>query len=357
MSLVKTGSLLIDGSCATSGYVEDLRGELSADSVQLARLCTRFGVGALRDIGSGRASALRLAAVTGAPRVVGGLWVLTDGDVRTRDELYVRSIADLADVVASCHLGTGSWIGVRSDDPEFFAAVREVTAPVNAKLAGRGVGALSAACAGHLDMIEGVSPLVGGKPSPIEVLVAASMISEGKLIELTERVGEAGVAVATELMALRRSVFLKEAIYAPFLEELVPIIPHAEHLRRMRQGVGYLAGRRALEAHSGMREPGGSERVAAEEGWQVLVNLVKRCPEFGVRLLPASKAPQLSIVPGYGLLEELALLMHVGLPTEDVLHMATDGAAAVLGCPVPVGELAIPTCLTKETVLSIRSAA
>lgn len=54
---------------------------------------------------------------------------------------------------------------------------------------------------------------------------------------------------------LRRAVFLKEAIQAPYLEDLAAIVPHSQYLHHMRQGAGYLAGKRALEAHSGMREP------------------------------------------------------------------------------------------------------
>lgn len=61
----------------------------------------------------------------------------------------------------------------------------------------------------------------------------------------------------------------------------------------------------------------------------------------GVIFLPASKAPQLAVLPGYGLLEELALLVHMGLPATDVLTNATSVAASVLGIDPIQRKLAI----------------
>lgn len=46
-------------------------------------------------------------------------------------------------------------------------------------------------------------------------------------------------------------------------------------------------------------------------------------------------------MPGYGLLEELALLVHMGLPATDVLTNATSVAASVLGIDPIQGELEI----------------
>lgn len=59
---------------------------------------------------------------------------------------------------------------------------------------------------------------------------------------------------------------------------------------RIRQHVGYLAGKRALEQHSGMREASKKEQKDVEEGWQRIATWIIEASKNGVIFLPASKA-------------------------------------------------------------------
>lgn len=354
---VETVPGLVDAACAVAGYVEHLRGDLRADAQQIARLCTHHGVRAVRDTGSGPAALGRFRAGAGAPVVVGCGLVLTDGVPRTREELMmVGGPAELDGLIE--HVPQGTWLGVRSDDPEFFAAVGARAKARGILIAGRGAAAGAAGERGHVALVEGLTALLGHEvgQGPLHVLTAAARVRAedvaARLVTLTER----GCAVTSELVALRRAVFVRESVDAPYLEDLAPIIPHSAHLVRMRQGMGYLVGKRALEQHSGMREPSAADRRVAEDGWAVVLDALARGVRDGGVVVPASRAPQLAVLPGYGLLEEMALFAHLGIPVRRVLELASTEAARVLR--LDAGALGTLTVGTggdpRDTLLRIR---
>lgn len=68
--------------------------------------------------------------------------------------------------------------------------------------------------------------------------------------------------------------------------------------------------------------------------------LVRQLHEAGVQLVPGSGAPSAGIGPGSGLIDELEEWVAAGIPTEDVLTLATRGAANALGGAVPAGLIA-----------------
>ena len=157
---VETVPGLVDAACAVAGYVEHLRGDLRADAQQIARLCTHHGVRAVRDTGSGPAALGRFRAGAGAPVVVGCGLVLTDGVPRTREELMmVGGPAELDGLIE--HVPQGTWLGVRSDDPEFFAAVGARAKARGILIAGRGAAAGAAGERGHVALVEGLTALLG----------------------------------------------------------------------------------------------------------------------------------------------------------------------------------------------------
>ncbi|WP_166987968.1 hypothetical protein [Canibacter zhoujuaniae] len=340
--------MLIDSSCAVTGYVEDLCGNLCADSESIALQCRKFGVAAIRDTGSGIAASFRFNANLNPVRLIGGTVTITDSTPLSRSEIVIANRSQLDGIVSLC-LATGErWIGVRSSRPDFFQAVWETANPKGISVSGRGSGALKATRLGHVQIIDGVAALLPSQSSPREALTSASNVKEDSWSELTNTLLEHGVPICTGLVSLRRAVFLKEAIQAPYLQELSSIVPHTRYLQQMRQGMGYLTGKRALEAHSGMREPTGKERQGLDKGWERLVGWIGNAAQAGVIFLPASKAPQLAVIPGYGLLEELALLAHIGISAADTVTLATTTAAEIFGIQAIPGKLAIRRAYSKN---------
>ena len=92
----------------------------------------------------------------------------------------------------------------------------------------------------------------------------------------------------------------------------------------MRRVGGFAAGKSALSSYAGLREPSRTQYPILREGWERLVdNAVTLFSEFdGLR--PGSGAPQLAVLPGRGLREELILLHASGVPLLELLQRATD---------------------------------
>ena len=74
-----------------------------------------------------------------------------------------------------------------------------------------------------------------------------------------------------------------------------------------------------------------STRSKYDQGWEHLLELMFNLDSSGVELLPGSNATGLSLVPGFALHDELAIWADSGMPTERILHLATEGAANSLG--------------------------
>lgn len=339
--IVASNHLLIDSSCAVEGYMEDLRGDLTIDSRHIASQCKRFGVGAVRDTGSGISAKSRFQRYEDCVKLLGGIIAITDSTPYNRSEIIISTVSELSEIISLCNALNERWISVRSTNSDFFYAVRSIAKDAGISIFGRGPGALSAASMGSIDIMDGVASLLPIQTSPANALTSAAVADNSWWSNLASILIERGVSVCTGLIALRRSIFLKEAIHAPHLEDLTPIVPHSQYLQKMRQGTGYLAGKRALEIHSGMREPSNKERQILNEGWMRISTWIGDASHNGLTFLPASKAPQLAVLPGYGLLEELALLANIGISPIETIKLATTGAARILGVePVP-GKLTV----------------
>lgn len=283
--------LLIDASCSLVGYVEDMRGNLAADGEKIAAQCHRFGVGAVRDTGSGIAAKSRFASAKQNVEVVGGTIAITDCAPMTRSEIVVRSSSQLDNAVSLCRTLGERWICARSNHPDFFHAIRVAAAPFGISVCGKGAGVFDAVRVGDVRIVDGVASLLPTQTSPIEALSSAVVTSDAMWSDRTDALVEKGACVCTGLLSLRRAVFLKEAIQAPYLEDLAAIVPHSQYLHRMRQGSGYLAGKRALETHSGMREPTRKERHTLDEGWARITEWVLTATLAGVTFFASIKSP------------------------------------------------------------------
>ena len=118
----------------------------------------------------------------------------------------------------------------------FFYAVRSIAKDAGISIFGRGPGAVSAASMGSIDIMDGVASLLPIQTSPANALTSAAVADNSWWSNLASILIERGVSVCTGLIALRRSIFLKEAIHAPHLEDLTPIVPHSQYLQKNEAG-------------------------------------------------------------------------------------------------------------------------
>lgn len=328
---------LVDASCGLAGYRESAVDPVERGPKAIADLLSENGVRAVRSTSDNWASRARFRRLAPGIAVVGGSPVLVDGACRDEADYPVSDHSELT-AVLDAHAALGmSWISVRPSEPGFLRNVVAEARARGLRVSARGPVAAGSTIVDIIDSFAAIGPaLVDGARTTwaaVEILGAWAVIAPGALAEHLRRVGDQGVAVSTELLALRRAVFVKESLEAPYLERLTPITPHTGYLIEMRRGGGYLAGRRALARHSGATQPSRAQIKTAEAGWRRLVEGVLVAQEEGVLLLPGSRAPQLTVVPGYGLLEELALLVDLGLPAQEVLSWAGTRSPEVLGLP------------------------
>jgi hypothetical protein len=325
---------LVDCSCAVTGYRESPLDDPGDSARAIAELLLRHGVAAVRDLGSGLDATGRFAAhAKGRVAVVGGGPVLVDAAPRAEGDRPVRDADQVRRALDGLVAEEVGWVTVRATQPEFLADVSRAARERGLRVAARGGTALAGACSGQVDLVEGLVALAGSEAGrrPVEALTRLADSDPGPLSDRLLRAGAAGAAVVTELVALRRAAFVKESLSAPYLDDLIPILPHVRYMMQMRRSGGYLAGKRALARYSGLAEPSGSVLRQAERGWAVLLEAAARAAAAGVPLLPGSKAPQLAVVPGYGLREEIAVLVFAGVDARTALSAATDGAARWLG--------------------------
>lgn len=75
--------------------------------------------------------------------------------------------------------------------------------------------------------------------------------------------------------------------------------------------------------------------------WPVVLGLTRRLYEGGVPLAVGSDLPNPWVVPGVSFHQEMALLHDAGIPTLDVLRLATHGGAVVLGLADRTGSVEV----------------
>ena len=103
-------------------------------------------------------------------------------------------------------------------------------------------------------------------------------------------------------------------------------------------GLNYLSQWRSeLETFQMLRATQGDALLAAVKAER---ETLRRIHEAGIQLVPSSGAPSPAIAPGGGLVDELEEWVAAGIPTEEVLALATRGAAEAVGGAVPAGRVA-----------------
>ncbi len=77
----------------------------------------------------------------------------------------------------------------------------------------------------------------------------------------------------------------------------------------------------------------------ARAAWPRVLELVRKLHEGGVRLAAGSDLPNPWVIPGVSLHQELRLLHDAGIPTLEVLKIATSNGAAALGLDAEIGSV------------------
>ncbi|MEG3630946.1 hypothetical protein [Streptomyces poriticola] len=138
-----------------------------------------------------------------------------------------------------------------------------------------------------------------------------------------------GVSLVPLLHSWRRAALLDEAVSEPRLERTVPMAPFHQYLLDMR-GPGLVFGRKYAREHFGYEHLKGPARREFDDGWAFLLDALAHAHDIGVPLVAGSDALGLSLVPGYGLYDELSWWEQAGLPRRTVLAAATGGTLRAL---------------------------
>jgi hypothetical protein len=245
-----------------------------------------------------------------APSLFGGGPMLVDREPRNERE-YWAADADGVRVAIDTALAHGvGWLVVAFENTDAAVQAIGLAHEAGLRVAYSGVpSAVEALTRGdHFVDLPGLLRKAGD--TPLQLMQRWASVDSPDILA---RLDEQRVTVGSGLLALRRAVFIREALDAPFLEELVPILPHTEHVREMKRPGGYLAAKRKLRENTGLTEPSRMEAAHAEEGWQKLLAAAATAPT----IVPASRAPQFTSVPGYAWHEECALLSHAGVPAPE----------------------------------------
>ncbi len=149
--------------------------------------------------------------------------------------------------------------------------------------------------------------------------------------ELIELICTHHVAVCPTLLASRRRALLDEVINEPYLDYMVAVMPYHRYFKGMRSAIGYAIGKRFLNRHMPFPKLDRAAQREIDQGWERLREFMRRLHEQGVPLVAGSDTPTLSVVPGFGLHQELREWVACGIPALDVLAAATARAADVLG--------------------------
>lgn len=155
---------------------------------------------------------------------------------------------------------------------------------------------------------------------------------------LTQTLLEQNTFVCPTLLFTRRWCSIDEMVHEPNLEYMVAVMPFARNLLRMRQNaMGMMIGKRYLHQHLPIPKLSRSERKEVDAGLDKLKAIVGHLHEAGVPIVAGTDAPSPSIVPGFSLHQEMALLVESGLSPAAVLTSATANAARLLRCQDELG--------------------
>ncbi len=151
-----------------------------------------------------------------------------------------------------------------------------------------------------------------------------------KAEEMIAALLEQGTYVCPTLLVSHRWCDLDAMVHEPYLDYMVAVMPYHQYFKRMQGAFGMAIGRRIMKDYLPVPRPSRSEKAEIDDGLAKVRAFVAMLHCHGVPLVAGTDSPNPSIVPGFSLHQEMALMVEAGLSPLDVLAAATSRAAALL---------------------------
>lgn len=148
--------------------------------------------------------------------------------------------------------------------------------------------------------------------------------------EMLDEFRARGTAVCPTLLVTHRLSDLDAMVSEPYLDYMVAVMPYHRHLKRLRGRFGRTIGRGIMNRYLPMPSPTAAAKAEMKAGLEKLREVTRLLHEAGVQLVAGTDAPNPSIVPGFSLHQEMALMVEAGLSPSAVLACATSAAAKLL---------------------------
>jgi imidazolonepropionase-like amidohydrolase len=367
---------LIDAHVHIAGYREGSPvGAPFEPEKNFARLCALAGVTTVRDLGN---SVETIAYMREWSLKFQGPRVISSGPILDRPPLawpFSRMARNGDEVRHAVHQLAGEgleWIkAYRGVEPEVFGTVVEAATSHNLPVAvhcGR-TTASQASDAGtrsleHIshalpDLLAGHSN--GNLPGDGSgyALAWANVDPGGSAAtEFVQRLKANGTWMCPTVLVSRRWALIDEMVNEPKLDYAAIVMPYHRELKRMQNPVGMRVGRMYMSRFMPVTTLSRRERKQAEAGLANMAELVVRMHREGVRLVAGTDSPNPSLVPGFSLYDELALLQDAGLSGTEALTLATSAAGELLSDEhagvIARGAVADVLCLDGDPAHDVR---
>lgn len=138
------------------------------------------------------------------------------------------------------------------------------------------------------------------------------------------------VVLVPTLLVTRRWTFFDEMAGEPLNALMSAVMPYHRHFDRMRGAIGSRIGRRIASRFMPVEPLNKGELAEASEGIERMRAVVELFSRSGVPIVAGTDAPNPSVVPGFGLWQELEQLVASGLAPLQALRAATSAAGRLL---------------------------
>lgn len=351
---------LIDAHVHVTGYVEGLPAGVPFQPMKhFARLCIYNGVTTVRDTGNSLETLFYLREWTSkfsGPRIFGSGPLLDSPPLTWPFSRIVRDKADAdREVSRLAFEGVDLIKAYRHIGPDLLSAIVAAATAHGLPVAvdSRLTSALRATAAGvrSIEHMTNVRPdhepsadesdthgIVGLAREWSDVDVGSTAARD-----LTDALVDNGTFVVPTLTVLRRWSLIEEMINDPHLDYMVPVMPYHKYFKNLRGPLGKVVGRRYMDKYLPIPWLKGADRARVEHGLEQMGAMLHLLHDRGVKLAAGTDSPNPSVVPGFGLHQELAEMVRQGLPETAVLSAATLGAAELIG-RADLGRVAPGAC-------------
>jgi imidazolonepropionase-like amidohydrolase len=360
---------LIDAHVHATGYTEGLPAGAPFEPMKhFMRLCAATGVTTVRDTGNSLETLFYLrqwGEKFDGPRIVGAGPLLDNTPLTwmfsriVRDEQSAQTTVDrLVDE------GVDFIKAYRNITPALLRAIVSAAQRRNRYVASDSeqTPAIEAVRIGIKSLEHATNLLddrmLSGSPAPADGMVGrarrwASVDLKSRHIDaLVDALTEHETILVPTLRVSRRWVLLDEMVNEPHIDDMSPVMPYHRWLKSMRSPIGQRIGRRYMAKYMPVEALSRRDRSTVTSGLARMGELVSLLVSRGVTIGAGTDTPNPSIVPGFGLLGEIAELVAHGVAPLAALRAATaDAALLVPDMRVGVVE---PGCLADLCVVDGR---